>query len=146
VTTSTVALEELREAFSELSAAQRRLRGRDQARPGQLSYAQFNAIRHIAEEGETTAGSIAKAAELSPASVTAMLDGLERAALVARHRSDQDRRVVIVTLTAQGRDLLDRKHAHWREIWQERFADLSEQEVEAAKRVLHELAALLDDL
>jgi DNA-binding MarR family transcriptional regulator len=144
--TGAAALDELRDAFGELSAAQRRLRGRDQARHGHLSLAQFHAIRHIAEEGEATAGSIAKGAELTPASVTAILDGLERDGLVARRRSDEDRRVVLVSLTAQGREVVDKKRALWRSIWHDRLGGVPEHDLGAATRALREIAALLDEL
>ncbi len=53
--------------------------------------------------GGGRAGQLAKAADLTPASVTAMLDGLEQRGMVQRRRSEQDRRVVFVSLTPAGR-------------------------------------------
>ena len=51
--------------------------------------------------------------DLNPATVTAMLDDLEAAEIVRRHRSTEDRRVCNVSLTPQGWDLLERKLADW---------------------------------
>ena len=101
-------LEDLRGAFGEMLGAERRLRGRDQHRRagGELSHHQIRALFHLAKEDEVTAGCLAKNAELSPASMTAMLDQLEEWGFVARRRSAEDRRQVLVSLTDEGRDLL----------------------------------------
>ena len=61
-----------------------------------------SAERHclsLLHEGPKTAGAIAKAVALTPAAVTAMIDRLEMRGLVARQRSEQDRRQVKVVLT-----------------------------------------------
>ena len=53
-------------------------------------------------------GELAASMMLSTGGTTARLDRLERARLVARSPSPTDRRGVLVELTAQGRDLVDR--------------------------------------
>src|SRR3954466_13211287 len=107
---TTPATEAVRLAFVELTGAERRLRARDQkCGPGELTQGQIRALFTIDTKGEATAGELAKAAELSPASVSSMLDNLERDGIVERRRSDSDRRVVVVTLTAAGQELLERK-------------------------------------
>ena len=113
-------LEELRTALSQMFGAERRLRGRDHA-PGELTHAHMRSLHALGEQGELTAGQLAKSADLNPASVTAMLDHLEDAGIVARSRSTSDRRVTIVSLTPQGRQLLADKSARWRARWQERL-------------------------
>ncbi|HWI71835.1 MAG TPA: MarR family transcriptional regulator, partial [Baekduia sp.] len=76
---STPATEAVRVAFVELMGAERRLRARDQrCGPGELTQGQIRALFTIDKSGEATAGELAKAAELSPASVSSMLDHLER--------------------------------------------------------------------
>ena len=47
-----------------------------------------------------TVGEIARSAELTPATVTVMIDQLEAANIVQRTRSTEDRRVCNVSLTA----------------------------------------------
>jgi DNA-binding MarR family transcriptional regulator len=115
-TRSTPATEAVRLAFVELMGAERRLRARDQkCQPGELTHGQIRALFTIDVRGEATAGELAKAADLSPASVSTMLDHLERDGIVQRRRSEEDRRVVVVTLTESGRALVADKRERWRE-------------------------------
>jgi DNA-binding MarR family transcriptional regulator len=143
------ALEQLRSAFSELMGAERRLRGRDQHRRagGELSHHQVRALLQLAaEEGETTAGCLARNAELSPASMTAMLDQLEREGYVTRRRSEEDRRQVIVSLTDRGREKLAAKRDAWVEKWRAALGELSEDELASAAHVMRTIAGFLDTL
>src|SRR3954468_17194170 len=142
-TATTDATEAARLAFVELMGAERRLRARDQkCGPGELTQGQIRALFTIDVKGEATAGDLAKAAELSPASVSAMLDHLERDGIVERRRSDRDRRVVVVTLTASGRALLERKRERWRARGAEALAGLSDAELLAAADVMRRMASL----
>jgi MarR family transcriptional regulator, organic hydroperoxide resistance regulator len=139
-------VDEVRCAFGEVLGAERRLRGRDQHRERKLSHAQVRALFVLGGQDEVTAGQLAKAAELTPASVTAMLDHLEDQGIVERRRSVEDRRVVVVSLTAQGRELLAEKRARWRQLLDETLAGLSDEELAAGARVMHRLAGVLDAL
>jgi len=93
---------------------------------------------------EVSAGVLAKRADLSPASMTAMLDALEAAGIVERHRSIQDRRQVIVRLTEKGRERLAERKAAWQEHWVQCMGSHSDSELEAAARVFHTMAQMLD--
>ena len=99
-----------------------------------------------AEEGETTAGCLARNAELSPASMTAMLDQLEREGYVTRRRSEEDRRQVIVSLTDRGREKLAAKRDAWVEKWRAALGELSEDELASAAHVMRTIAGFLDTL
>jgi len=140
------AIEDLRAAVSELLGAERRLRSRDHNRPGELTQAQLRALAALGREHEMTAGQLARSADLNPATVTALLDLLEEAEIVQRHRSTEDRRVCNVSLTPAGRQLLDRKLTYWYSLWDERFADLPDSDLQATARVLSEIAGLYDAL
>jgi MarR family transcriptional regulator, organic hydroperoxide resistance regulator len=137
---------ELRAAFGELLGAERRLRSRDPQRPGALSYAQVRALVMLDDADEVTAGQLAKAADLTPASVTAMLDHLEETGMVRRRRSEQDRRVVVVSLTPSGRAILSEKRARWRGFWEEAVAGFSDRDLEAAGEVMRQMARMFDAL
>jgi len=91
-----------------------------------------------------TAGQLAKSADLNPATVTAMLDHLEAANVVQRHRSTEDRRVCNVSLTPDGWELLERKLAHWQSLWEEKLAGFSQVEIEATARVIHEITDMYE--
>jgi len=137
-------LAELRAAFSELLGAERRLRGRNPARKGELSNAQVRALFHLADGEACTSGALAKRAELSAASMTAMLDQLEDDGIVERRRSETDRRQVFVKLTAAGHQALQERRAAWEQLWREELKNHPQQDVEAAIRVMRSLAQMLD--
>jgi MarR family transcriptional regulator, organic hydroperoxide resistance regulator len=140
------ALAQLGSAFKGAMAAIRRLRGRDTHRPGELSFAQYHLLCGLAEHDERSAGELALAAELSPATVTQMLDSLAQMGLVERTRSERDRRVVNCTLTTRGRELLTERRAHLAQGWQTELAEFSTQDLATAAVVLDRLRTLYDDL
>jgi len=143
---SDAALAELRTAFGELMGAERRLRGRDSARRGELSTGQVRALFQLAHGEECTAGELAKRADLSPASMTAMLDALEQDGIVARRRSASDRRQVIVSLTDAGHEALEAKRGAWAQRWEDELGALSDDELATAARVMRYVAHLLDGI
>jgi DNA-binding MarR family transcriptional regulator len=89
---------------------------------------------------------LAKSADLNPGTVTVMLDQLETRGIVQRDRMARDRRVCVVSLTDQGRAILQERHAHWQAMWEARFGDLTESELAAALHVLRKMIDLLDEL
>ena len=95
-------LSEFARAFKAARAALRRLRSRETRRPGELSDAQYSLLFGLREQSEQSTSELAYAAEISQASATEMLEGLEAAGLVARARSARDRRVVLTSLTDRG--------------------------------------------
>jgi MarR family transcriptional regulator, organic hydroperoxide resistance regulator len=133
----------LREAVAAFSAAQRRLRSRD-SRGGGLSFAQWHLLRQLAESDELPAGKLAAAADLTPASVTQMLDHLAEQGWVERVRSATDRRVVLNRLTPAGRERFAAKQAEIEERWRDALADLSAKELGQTAKVLHRMAEVLD--
>jgi DNA-binding MarR family transcriptional regulator len=139
-------LEELRTAVNQLLAADRRLRGRDHSRPGALTFAQIRTIAALGRGHEMTAGQLAKSAELTPATMTAILDQLEGSNIVERRRSTEDRRVCNVALTPEGWQLLERRLAAWHGLWAERLSGFSEDEIETAGAILREVTGILDSV
>jgi DNA-binding MarR family transcriptional regulator len=140
------ALAQLGSAFKGAMAAIRRLRGRDTHRHGELSFAQYHLLFGLAERDELSAGELAAAAELSPATVTQLLDSLAEMGLVERTRSERDRRVVTCTLTARGRELITERRAQFEQRWHAALAGFSTQEIATAAAVVERLRALYDEL
>jgi len=134
---------ELRDAVTTFGAAQRRMRSRDTRRGG-LSFAQWHLLRSLAHEEELPAGKLAAGADLTPASVTQMLDHLAEIGLVERVRSDVDRRVVLNRLTPAGREHFERKQAEIEKRWTEALSDLSPAQLGQAAQVLRRMAEVLD--
>lgn len=143
---SAAKFDELRTAVNHLLAADRRLRSRDHSRPGELTFAQLRTIAALGRGDEMTAGQLAKSAELTPATVTSILDQLEAANIVERRRSTEDRRVCNVALTPEGWELLERKLAAWRQRWTEHLSRYSEKDIATATEVVQAVTSMLDKL
>jgi DNA-binding MarR family transcriptional regulator len=138
-------IEDLRAALREFLAAQRRLRGRDAQRPG-LTFSQHAVLRVLADGQEHSAGELAAAADLTPASITKMLDGLSRAGLLERVPDPDDRRRVGVRITPEGRTAFDAKNRQITAAWAEVLEDADPDEIEGMASAMRRLAALFDAL
>lgn len=101
-----------------------------------LTPAQFWTLNNLNASGEVSCGPLASRLGITLPSVTALVDPLERAGLVRRVRSSEDRRVVRLALTARGTALLGRVWAQIEKEVAERVRDLSPREIAAAARVL----------
>jgi DNA-binding MarR family transcriptional regulator len=140
------ALEDVRDTLRTMHAAGRRLRGREARARGAAGTAQLYILWLLASEGVLTGGQLAAAAELTPATVTQMLDGLEADGLVERERSTVDRRVVHNRLTEKGRAIQLHRQQEWDERWNEALASMPAEDLEAGARVLRHLAEFYDSL
>jgi DNA-binding MarR family transcriptional regulator len=137
---------ELGKAFRRTFRSLSRLRGRDtHLGAGQLSHAQCELLFELEEHGELSAGELACAAQLTPATVTQMLDHLAEGGHVERARLERDRRVVVSRLTPRGRHAIEAKRAKWQGRWERALADVDVEELRAAARVLTRLRTVFDD-
>jgi MarR family transcriptional regulator, organic hydroperoxide resistance regulator len=140
-------LDPLRRSVGTLLAAERRLRSREQQRRTEtLTHSHLRALYVLTQEQQATAGTLAKAADLNPASVTAMIDQLEARGLVSRHRDGQDRRQCWISLTEAGREQVEERERYWRARMTETFADVSRKDIETATAIIDRLALVLQGL
>jgi DNA-binding MarR family transcriptional regulator len=140
------ALDSVAQSFKRATAALRRLRGRDTQRPGGLSQAQYQVLFELLRGGELPAGALAAVADVSPASMTQMLDRLADAGLVERMRSEEDRRIVRARLTEAGRALCEERRAAIEPLWRESLAGFTAAELRTAAAVLDRLTKLFEQL
>ncbi len=139
-------LAELGKAFRQVSASLRRLRGRDTHLDGaELSHAQYELLFELYERGELSAGELATAAQLTPATVTQMLEHLADGGHVERARLQSDRRVVVSRLTPRGVLEIEVKRRKWQGRWERALADVDAAELRAATRVLSRLRMVFED-
>jgi DNA-binding MarR family transcriptional regulator len=140
-------LDGLRSAVSRLLAADRRLRRREQqVTGGVLSSAHLRALHLLTAEPHATVGALAKAADLTPASMTVAIDQLEARGLVTRERDRQDRRQCFVTLTDAGQKEVAEKQAYWRDRMAVIFADVPGHKIAAAIAILERVVAVTETL
>lgn len=142
-------LADLTDALQGLQAAQRRVRSREAQQPEALSFAQWRLLRPLAAQdalNALNATTLARAAELAPATVTAMLDQLVTAGIVERARCDADRRVVQNRLTPAGKAAWRAKEDELRTKWTNALAGLTDDDLEAGARVLVQLRGYFETL
>jgi DNA-binding MarR family transcriptional regulator len=99
----------------------------------------------VREHPGSTLGELAELERISSPSLSAHVDRLERAGLLARVRSSDDRRRVGLQLTPAGARLVRRVRRR-RTAWlAQRLAALDERDVEAIDRAIDPLMTLLQD-
>jgi DNA-binding MarR family transcriptional regulator len=137
---------DLGKAFRRVFRSLSRLRGRDTHLLGsEVSHAQMELLIELSERGPLSAGDLAAAAQLTPATVTQMLDHLAACGHVERTRSEADRRVVVTRLSAQGESKVQAKRAVWQERWESVLADVDAEDLRVTTRVLQRLNEVFEE-
>jgi DNA-binding MarR family transcriptional regulator len=78
------------------------LRSRQLVKMSGLTAPQLLVLQSIRNKGSVSSGELARDISVSQATVTTILDRLEKKAFVVRQRSEKDKRKVMVSLTAAG--------------------------------------------
>jgi DNA-binding MarR family transcriptional regulator len=133
-------------AWESFVHAIRRAQARGPQPPDELTLAQYDLLRPLADGGALPLCQLADAAGISPPTATRVIDGLERAGAVARTRSEADRREVRVSLTDEGGRLLADKRRRIARSRERLYAGLDPDERDPAERILRHLAQLLGEL
>jgi DNA-binding MarR family transcriptional regulator len=141
------ALEQFGAAFKRAMGAVRRLRGRDTHRSGELSYAQYGLLFGLAQaDGALSASEVATCADITPASATQLLDGLEAHGLIERRRSESDRRSVLVSLTGRGSEVVAERRGRYQARWDQALEPFSTPQLRTAAAVLERMREMFDEL
>jgi DNA-binding MarR family transcriptional regulator len=74
---------------------------------GRISLIHINVISVLEADGPQPMRALAEALDVSQASATGIVDRMEQRGLVERRRDDEDRRIVRVVLTDEGRRLVE---------------------------------------
>lgn len=106
-----------------------------------LSRARLSALSVVVFRGPLTLGELAAAESVRSATMTGIVNGLERDGLVRRRPHGTDRRAVQVEATAAGRRLLGRARGKRLELVASKLADVSDAELD----VLERAAGLLEE-
>lgn len=104
-----------------------------------LTFSQWTVLMALREWGHSTSAELARDICHDAGSLTRILDELEQRDLIARTRSETDRRVVALSMTPQGlalvETLLPRVVAHWNEL----LGDFSHLEIKQLIKLLTRL-------
>jgi DNA-binding MarR family transcriptional regulator len=101
-------------------------------------------IRVLGRFPGLSAGRLAEVLHLHPSTLTGILDRLERKGLLTRRTDPEDRRRVVLGLTAVGRRLDVDSRGTIESLVTEALAERSPRQVQAAREVLAAVAAGLD--
>lgn len=109
-----------------------------------ISMGQFWALHLVSSLRAASVSTVARHLSVSAPTVCANVDLLEAAGLVARHRSERDRRAVDLSLTPKGRKVEARVWARIGRVMTEAAGGLPPRDVATAVRVFQELSRELD--
>ena len=109
-----------------------------------LTGPQLIVLQEVSRADQITASELARASSLSQATVTGILDRLEKRGLIARQRSQSDRRRVHVTMTTSGGNLLESAPPPMQESFIEQFECLQDWEQHMILSSLERVVALTD--
>jgi MarR family 2-MHQ and catechol resistance regulon transcriptional repressor len=105
----------------------------------ELTVPQFGALEALYHLGPLSLGDLADKLLVTGGNVTFVMDRLESQGLVARYRSDTDRRVVLARLTESGRDLVARVFPEHAEYIEQLCRHLDPAEQAELRRLLKQL-------
>ncbi len=134
-------------AFKNAYRTLSRRKGRETHRLGatEVSQSQFELLVELHKSGPLAVGELAQTNGLSPASVSQMVDRLSDQGHVERIRSEEDRRIVKVALSDQGRSVIEPIIESWHRKWNEALEGIPDRDLEAASRVLDRIAGIYED-
>ncbi|WP_296898194.1 MarR family winged helix-turn-helix transcriptional regulator [Thiohalocapsa sp.] len=109
-----------------------------------LTAPQALVLKEIAAAGELPVGTVAQRVNLSHATITDIVNRLERRGLVVRARSETDRRRVLVRATPEASQTLKRAPPLLQDAFAARFGKLADWEQTLLLASLQRIAALMD--
>jgi DNA-binding MarR family transcriptional regulator len=96
---------------------------------------------HCSEEGETSAGKLAKAMGRDKGKITRFVDRLEASGFVSRRNDPRDHRLLILRATGKGRRLAPQLRARFEEVRSQFFAGVLNVDIDKLETVLSQLHA-----
>ena len=110
-----------------------------------LTGPQMLCLREVLDQGSLTTGALALAVALSPATLTGILDRLEVRGLVSRERRPEDKRRVLVSLTALGRQMAQELPSPMQERFGSLLTELTADEQTAIRQALNKVARMMEE-
>ena len=132
-------LDRIVETIIYLFTESRRL-SKDEASRYGVTPTQLSVLKLLQEIGDLSLGTLSKEIRAHNSTVTGIVDRMEAAGLVERARSEQDRRVWIIRLTAQGRKVAEKARVSPWDTLRHALAALSASEQEKLTEILRKVA------
>ncbi|MFO8012933.1 MAG: MarR family winged helix-turn-helix transcriptional regulator [Phycisphaerae bacterium] len=109
-----------------------------------LTVPQLAVLKELGADGGRSIGELTRAVHLSQATVTGILDRLQRRGLIERRRGEADKRKVHVWLTEDGRDALGQSPPLLHENFLEAFAGLPDWQQTQILSSLQRIVAMME--
>lgn len=113
------------------------------ARQYGLTSPQLICLKKLTEGGETTPGVLARSVHLSHATVTGIINRLEKKGLVERTRSIEDGRSFLISITDSGRSMVESSPSMIQEHFMKELSKVTEWEKSMILSSLQRVTALL---
>ena len=120
------------------------LQSQQLSRQSGLTVPQLLVMQAIAKEGSPSTSTLARHIVVSHATVTRIIDRLERDGIVTREKSSKDKRVVNVSLTDTGKSKLDAAPEPLQAEFLRKYRELESWEQQMLKSSLLRIATMMD--
>ena len=120
------------------------LQSQQLSRQSGLTVPQLLVMQAIAKEGSPSTSTLARHIVVSHATVTRIIDRLERDGVVKREKSSKDKRVVNVSLTDAGKSKLDAAPEPLQAEFLRKYRELESWEQQMLKSSLLRIATMMD--
>jgi DNA-binding MarR family transcriptional regulator len=107
---------------------------------GELTPPQFAALAKLAEVGATSQNQLGALIAMDAATIKGVIDRLKARGLVDLTKHDEDKRRLVVSLTATGQEAVDRLLPLARHITEQTSAPLNEREMATLMRLLAKIS------
>ena len=114
------------------------------SRQYRLTAPQIGCLRHLFTHSEVTPGEVAKAMHLSQATITGILDRLEKRAFIERKRNLEDRRKVSIILTEKGKGIAKNAPSPLQETFARKLKELPEENRAVILTVLNQVISMME--
>lgn len=101
-------------------------------------------LQKVSKNNEISVGELAKAISLSQATVTGILDRLEKRGLIIRRKSDDDKRRVLILPTEECNKMIAAKPLPLQQSFVNKFQELQDWEKYMILAVLEKIVAMMD--
>ena len=112
----------------------------------QISPHQLYFLNYLQRKKTVTPSEIAEQFGITLGAVTGFVDRLYKLGLIKRTRSEEDRRLVIIELTAEGQKRLEEFYSHREERHAEIIKQMSESEIQELNQSLGKFSRVLHEL
>lgn len=109
-----------------------------------LSITHFKALYVLSKEGPLILSKLAAALDMTPPAITGITDQLLAENFIRKERAEGDRRVVNITLTEEGKAMINEVQDKQQKVMQSYFSVLPSEDIDHLRRIFAVLTAELD--